>query len=277
MSAILHISSTKQSTIMKPLHFFVIVSFAFFFSSCSSDELDEKKGFQVSPTSENENEDPIDGFNRDSLGMFTKPSGVLLTGVSNVRLTPIYKVNINESDNTTFIGSTRFHESYENDDSDKTNNWNNNIIPGFEAAYGFNLVNVSHYDVTENTQKYFFEKPALIRTLYYPTFSKDTLNNIPVQRAFFMASVYNDDTNKDGFINLKDLRRFYLFNIHGEKQSALVPENYAVFKSEYDSANDFMYVFAQLDSNNNGQQDASEPIHIFWIDLKDPSKTGRVL
>ena len=27
--------------------------------------------------------------------------------------------------------------------------------------------------------------------------------------------------------------------------------------------------------SNNGQQDDGEPIHIFWIDLKDPSKTGR--
>jgi hypothetical protein len=36
-----------------------------------------------------------------------------------------------------------------------------------------------------------------------------------------------------------------------------------------------MYVFAQFDSNNNGQQDEGEPIHIFWIDLKAPNQTGR--
>jgi hypothetical protein len=66
-----------------------------------------------------------------------------------------------------------------------------------------------------------------------------------------------------------------LFDINGEKQKALIPENYSVFKSEYDSDNDFMFVFAKLDSNKNGRQDEEEPIHIYWIDLKDPSKTGR--
>ncbi|MFM7856816.1 MAG: hypothetical protein ACKO96_34035, partial [Flammeovirgaceae bacterium] len=71
------------------------------------------------------------------------------------------------------------------------------------------------------------------------------------------------------------LRRLYLFNINGERKKALIPEEYSVFKSEYDSDNDFMFVFAQLDSNSNGRQDDGEPIHIFWIDLKDPSNTGR--
>jgi hypothetical protein len=66
-----------------------------------------------------------------------------------------------------------------------------------------------------------------------------------------------------------------LFDINGERLKALIPENYSVFKSEYDSDNDFMFVFAQLDSNNNGRQDEGEPIHIFWIDLNDPNKTGR--
>lgn len=137
------------------------------------------------------------------------------------------------------------------------------------------MVNISHYNVQENKQKNLFEKPVLVKTLYYPSFSKDTLNNNPVSRNYIMVSVYNEDTNKDGFINLKDLRRFFLFNINGEKQMALIPENYSVIKSEYDPDNDFMYVFAKMDANNNGQQEEDEPIHIYWIDLKDPSKTGR--
>ena len=199
----------------------------------------------------------------------------MLTGVPNVRLTTIYKVNLNKKDNSTFIGSNSFHYRYEETERDKGNNWNNNLMPGLEAVYGYNLVNISHYDIKENKQKNFFDKPVLVRTLYYPTFSKDTLNYNPISRNYFMVSVYNDDTNQDGFVNLKDLRRIYLFDINGERQKALIPENYSVFKSEYDSDNDFMYVFAQLDNNNNGRQDEGEPIHIFWIDLKDPSKTGR--
>jgi hypothetical protein len=83
-----------------------------------------------------------------------------------------------------------------------------------------------------------------------------------------MVSVYNDDTNKDGFLNLEDLRRLYLYESKGEKIKALVPENYSVFKSEYDPDNDLVYVFAQLDSNNNRQKDEGEPKQIFCINLK---------
>jgi len=243
-------------------------------TSCSNGKLDEK-GFKVSPTSDNSENDQNDGINRDSLKIETQPSNVLLTGVPNVRLTTIYKVNINKKDNSTFIGSNNFHYKYEETEVSSGNNWNNNLMPGLEGVYGYNFINISHYDIKENKQKNFFEKPVLIKTLYYPTFSKDTLNNKPVSRQYFIVSVYNDDTNKDGFINLKDLRRLYLFDINGVRQKTLIPENYSVFKSEYDSDNDFMYVFAKLDSNINGRPDEVEPIHIFWVDLKDPNKTGR--
>ena len=237
--------------------------------SCSKGKLE--KGFQVPRDSET---NQIDGLNRDSLKFETRPSNVLLTGVQNTRLTTIYKVNFNKNHKTTFIGSNEFHYRYESPEHNTGNNWNNHLMPGFEAVYGYNLVNISHYDIKANEQKNFFEKPVLIKTLYYPTFSRDTLNYKPVNRKYFIVSVYNDDTNKDGFINFEDLRRIYLFDINGERQKPLVPENYSVFKSEYDPANDFMFVFAQLDINENGKQDEGEPINIFWIDLKEPDKTG---
>lgn len=259
---------------MKYLKKLVSLTLIYVITSCSNRKTEEK-GFQVSQTSDNSENIQTDGFNQDSLKIETQPGSVLLTGVPNVRLTPIYKVNVNKKNNSTFIGSNSFYYRYEENEENTGNNWNNNLMPGLAAVYGYNIVNISHYDINENKQKTLFEKPVLIRTLYYPAFSKDTLNNKPANREYFMVSVYNDDTNKDGFINLKDLRRFYLFNINGERQKALIPENYSVFKSEYDPDNDFMFVFAQLDSNNNGHQDEDEPTHIFWIDLKDPNKTGR--
>lgn len=263
----------RRNIILIVFALLIVVSF-FIWKSCTRNKL-EDKGFQVSHNSDNSENNQTDGINSDSLKIETRPSSVLLTGISNIRLTSVYKVNLNKRDKKTFIGSNSFHNNYEETEVNTGNNWNNNLMPGLEAVYGYNMVNVSHYDIKENKQKNFFENPVLIRTLYYPTFSKDTLNNKPVSRDYFIVSVYNDDTNKDNFVNLKDLRRLYLFNINGEKQKALIPENYSVFKSEYDSGNDFIFVFAQLDNNNNGQQDEGEPIHIFWIDLKDPSKTGR--
>jgi hypothetical protein len=261
---------------MKNLQVIITLIFLSIISSCSNGKLEEK-GFQVSSSTESADNNQQEGITQDSLKIETQPSNVLLTGISTVRLTTIYKVNLNKKDNSTFIGSNSFHYRNEEEEEEviKGNNWNNNLMPGFEAVYGYNFVNVSHYNILENKQKNFFEKPVLIKTLYYPTLSKDTLNEKPVSRDYFIVSAYNEDTNKDGFVNLKDLRRIFLFNINGEKQKALIPEHYSVVKSEYDSANDLMFVFAQLDTNKNGQSDIGEPTHIFWIDLKSPNNTGR--
>ena len=259
---------------MKCLHTILALALVYFMTGCLNEKL-EGKGFQVSLDSENVQNERPDDLNRDSLKFGTRPGSVLLTGVPNIRLTTVYKVNMNRRNHSTFIGTNSFYYRYEETEEQVGNNWNNNLMPGIAAVYGYNMVNISHYDIKENRQKNFFEKPVLIKTLYFPTCSKDTLNGKPVNRAYFLVSVYNDDTNKDGFINLKDLRRLYLFDINGEQRKALVPENYSVFQSEYDPDNDFMYVFAQLDGNSNGRRDEGEPVHIFWVDLKDPNNTGR--
>ena len=243
--------------------------------ACSSDGL-EKKGFRVDSGDEHGDSLGLVASKDASSSFMTRPGSVLLTGVGQVRLTTVYKVNRTKDGKRTFIGSDNFHHNYSDQDNDPANNWNYNLMPGLAAVYGYNLVNVSHYDIQENKQKELFEKPVLIRTLYYPSFSKDTLNGQPVNRNFFMASVYNEDTNGDGSIDLKDLRRFYLFDVNGARQKALVPENYAVLGSDYDQGNDLMYVFAQLDENGNGRADEGEPIHIHWVDLKDPQRTGRL-
>lgn len=49
-----------------------------------------------------------------------------------------------------------------------------------------------------------------------------------------------------------------------------IPQDDSVVSSEYDSANDYMYVFVRLEENENGQRDGTEKVHLFWIDLKNP-------
>ncbi len=259
---------------MKNIHVILIITLIALLPACKKERLEEK-GFQVSPTSEATEEDRATWINQDSLKFETRPSNVLLTTDPNIRLTTIYKVNFNKERKATFIGSNSYYGNYPDGENIEGNEWNYNFMPGISAVYGYNMVNISHYDISTNKQKNFFEKPVLIKTLYFPAYSKDTLNFKPISRNYFMVSVYNDDTNKDGFINLKDLRRLYLFDINGDKINPLIPENYSVLKSEYDQENDFMYVFGKLDGNENGQLEDSEPIHIYWIDLKDPTRNGR--
>ena len=258
----------KSNTLISAMLLFLTAT------GCGESSLADK-GFQVSSDEDELDGEAQTGLSRDSLEIETRPSSVLLTGVPQIRLTTIYKVNENKRDHTTFIGSNSMHYRYDESDEAFGHFWHGNLMPGLAAVYGYNMVNVSHYNIQSQEQTYFFDKPVLIKTLYYPSYLKDTLSYNPVSRNYCMVSVYNEDTNKDHFINLKDLRRLYLFNLNGEKQSALIPENYTVMKSEYDPQNDLMYVFAQLDSNQNGSPDQSEPIHIFWINLKDPTQTGR--
>jgi hypothetical protein len=260
---------------MKPTLAAVIFILTFFCGVTGCGDKLEEKGFAVTSATTDENsESTADGISNDSLSFATKPSNILLTGLPQYRLATIYKVNYNK-DKSTFIGSNDYHFNYDKIGETNGNQWNYNYLPGFEAVYGYNMVNVSHHDTEKQNQKLFFEKPVLIKTLYYPSFSKDTLNYKPLNRNYFMISVYDHDTNKDGYINVKDLRRFYYFDININNRKELVPLNYSVYKSEYDPANDFLYLFAQLDKNENGQIDEREDVHIFWIDLKNPEKTGR--
>ncbi len=251
---------------------FITIVLGLLIVGCSRNKV-EKKGFQVSEISEDERGQKVVGLQLDSLELETRPRNVLLTFNEAHRLTPIYKVNYHKKTKEPFTGSNTYHRDWSRDYGEG-NNWNGNFMPGFEAVYGYNFVNVSHYNNQTRTENKLFETPVLIKTLYFPAFSADTLNHEPVKRAYYMVSVYDEDSNKDGFISVKDLRRFYYFDIDGQNKKALVPQDYSVLSSEYDSANDFMYVFARKDKNQNGQMEADEPTDIFWIDLKNPENRG---
>lgn len=242
--------------------------------SCSRNKL-EPKGFSVNTSTVADDDSKVDGFSKDSLQFETKPGGILLTGISQYRLTPVYKVNIHKRTQEKFIGNNNFHENYTEIASSNGNQWHSNYLPGLQAVYGYNMVNISHFDFSTKIQKYFFEKPVLIKTLYFPSFSSDTLFNNPIKRNYYLASVYSDDTNKDGVINEKDIRNLFYFDANADDKTALIPGDHSALRSVYDPGNDYLYVYALHDENKNGQRDESEKMHIFWIDLKNPRNNGK--
>ncbi|MDR6241550.1 hypothetical protein [Aureibacter tunicatorum] len=242
------------------------------FISCDKNKLD-KKGFAVATPDISNSSDNVDinEIKKDSLLFETRPSRILKTYHKDHRLTPIFKVNQRKDNKERFIGSLSEHNTYY---YDRENEWNGNYMPGLSAVYGYNFVNISHFDHSLKSRNKLFESPVLIRTLYYPAFSKDTLNSLPISRNYYLVSVYDEDTNKDGFINLNDLRRLYYFDIHGQNKTLLIPANYSVMSSQYDSGLDYMYIYAKKDENQNGKSDSKEKFDIFWIDLKNPLNRG---
>jgi hypothetical protein len=253
--------------------FFILFSIILFSCNENSEKFKDK-GFQVDEIeSENADVNSKNAIKKDSLNFKTKSVNVLLTGNKNIRLSPIYKVNYSEKEKKFFTGSNDFHYGYNDDNPKDGNNWNS-VIPGFEALFGYNLVNIFHFNHTENRGKKLFKKQVLIKTCYYPSFNVDTLNFNTIQRNFYMISAYDEDTNKDKYINNKDLRRFYLFDISGENLGKIVPKNHSVIGAMYDSGNDYLYIDAKLDSNNDGKISENEPVSIFYLDLKNPMNKG---
>jgi hypothetical protein len=117
---------------------------------------------------------------------------------------------------------------------------------------------------------------VLIKSLYYPSYVQDSLNKKPITRNFYLVSVYDADTNADTLINRNDLRRLYCFNSDGDKRIQMIPANYSVIRSQYDPMNDVVYIFARQDANSNGKIDKNEPLHIFWVALKQPTEAKRL-
>jgi len=202
----------------------------------------------------------------------TKPNAVLLTGQANHRLVTVYKVAKKDgSDNYRSDSYSYYSSDYNSDPTGEEH-----FMPGIDIHYGFNLIFLGHYDFKTEKINSFFDHPVLVKTIYFPSFILDSLNNKPINRDYYLISAYDEDTNNDSLINKKDLRKIYRFNLEATVKTALLPVDYSAVSSQYDSQNDVMYIFAKYDANKNGMIEEKEPTHIFWISLKAPEMAKRL-
>ena len=262
----------------------IFISFVFIslMTSCENNEFKKQNGISLDQIESVESNDST----LVKKELRTRPKNVLMTADPNHRLITVYKVNYNPRTKNYYTGtnnflrsySYRYDDSYEYDGygSERPSKTYQYFMPGIEAVNGYNMMNVSHYNFETKEKNTLFEQPVLVNTLYYPCLKQDTLKGQPITRDYYMVSVFDEDTNQDSLINRNDLRRFYHFDIDGKNKSPLVPLNYSVMSSEYDSENDVMFVFAKLDENTNGKREEKEPIHIFWLDLKTPKMGERL-
>jgi hypothetical protein len=201
----------------------------------------------------------------------TTPQEVLLTGLDDHRLVTIYKgrhVSTTKTYTTDYTYSRRSYD-YESDREE-------HYMPGLDLLYGYNLLNIAHYDLKTEKMNLLFEQPVLIKSLYYPSFVQDSLYKKPITRNYYLVSVYDADTNQDTLLNRGDLRRFYYFDATATKKIPLLPADYSAVRSQYDPKNDVMYIFARQDANHDGATKPDEPLHIFWMSLKTPQAAKRL-
>lgn len=205
-----------------------------------------------------------------------RPNKVLLTAFSSHRLVTLYKEKLSGNGENAYVDGNYYYNSHPEEFNVNGNSWHYHYLPGLEAVYGYNMFNIAHYDIDKKEKQLFFENSVIINTLYYPSFIQDTLNGKPIERNYYLVTVYDEDTNKDSTINTNDLRRLYCFNLDATERTPLIPSNYSVLSSEYDPQNDLMYLYAKYDENANGMRDTDEPIHVFSLNLKSPKLADRL-
>jgi len=249
-----------------------------FLTSCSSNKKNQKEEQIIISTSETETNTaetyPLDSINGEvSLAQIaTSPHTVVLTGIPKHRLITIYKTRTEHSKPEPAFSSNKSYD----EPIDPEDNQTGHFVPGIDLIYGYNLVNIAHFDLELEKINFLFDHPVLIKSLYYPSFIQDSLYKQPINRYYYLVSAYDEDTNKDTLINKKDLRKFYYFNADGTEKTLLIPADYSAVRSEYDPMNDVMYIFAQHDADKNGATDKKDPLHIFWINLKAPAPAKRL-
>jgi hypothetical protein len=205
--------------------------------------------------------------------MITYPNSVLMTGMSDHRLVPIYQAKkIVVQPNEKNILASSYWSDYNSYDTEMESHF----MPGIDILFGYKLLNIAHYNLKSEQFNYLFTHPVLIKTLYYPSSEPDSISKKPVYRNYYLMSVYDEDTNKDTLINRKDLRRFYHFDSSATKATRILPADQSVVRSQYDKQNDVMYLYTKQDTNKNGLIENKEPIHIFWIKLSDPNVAKRL-
>jgi hypothetical protein len=197
------------------------------------------------------------------------PNNVILTGLKDHRLVTIYKMNKPERKGASEYSSYSYDEGFVDDRYE-------HFMPGIDLLFGYNLMNIAHYDLRAEKLNYLFDHPVLVKSLYYPSFTQDSIDMKPINRDYYLVSAYDADTNHDTLINKNDLRRLYYFNASCTDRHALLPQAYSASRSEYDHGNDLMYIFAKFDENGNGTIDKAEPLHVFLIDLKNATQAKRL-
>lgn len=251
----------------------LLMAFGLFFS-CSSNEkkaTDEQIIANIeSATNDDSLANSIEG-NATMKQVHTYPNQVILTGLANHRLVSIYKSKVIKKDGQ-LINISKYRSLDDYGESEYLEHY----MPGIDILYGYNLLNIAHYDLANEKGNYLFNHPVLIKTVYYPSFIQDSINKIPVNRDYYLVSVYDQDTNHDSLITKKDLRRLYHFDASTLSKKKLIADEYAVVRSQYDIKNDVMYIFAALDENKNGMIETKEPTHIFWFSLKSPDVAKRL-
>ena len=138
----------------------------------------------------------------------------------------------------------------------------------------FTVSNTSEYEITgylrnlkfqqigSDSIKALTDKPVLIQTAtYLKSVSERTKQQIMV---YTMA---DDDTNKDGKLDINDIKTLYISEISGNRLTKLSPDFQELIDWNLIESKNSLYFRTIEDTNKNGQFDKNDVLHYNFVDL----------
>ena len=138
----------------------------------------------------------------------------------------------------------------------------------------FTISNAAEYEITGYLQNLKFQrvdsdsikaltdKPVLIQTATYLKTVSDQINN-----QIMVYTMVDMDTNKDGKLDVSDIKALYLSSISGDKFTKVSADFQELIDWDLIESKNRLYFRTVEDTNKNGRFDSKDVVHYNYIDL----------
>ena len=138
----------------------------------------------------------------------------------------------------------------------------------------FTISNAAEYEITGYLQNLKFQKigsdsikaltdkPVLIQTATYLKTVSDKIN-----KQILVYTMMDMDTNKDGKLDVSDIRTLYISKISGDKFTKVSVDFQELIDWELIESKNRLYFRTVEDTNKNGKFDSKDVVHYNYIDL----------
>ncbi len=172
---------------------------------------------------------------------------------TNYLIHPVADLNIYGKNVKTSYEST----SSVNDMSFKISNYSDNEITGY-------LRNLNFQKVGSDSIKPLSDKPVLIQTATYLRSVSDK-----VKQQIMVYTLVDMDTNKDGKLDINDIKSIYLSEISGERFTKISIDFQELIDWNLIESRNSLYFRTIEDTNKNGKFDKNDSIHYHFVDLSN--------
>jgi len=138
----------------------------------------------------------------------------------------------------------------------------------------FTISNAAEYEITGYLQNLKFQrvdsdsikaltdKPVLIQTATYLKTVSDKIN-----KQIMVYTMVDMDTNKDGKLDVSDIKALYLSSISGDKFTKVSADFQELIDWDLIESKNRLYFRTVEDTNKNGRFDSKDVVHYNYIDL----------